>query len=149
MLKNFLGDNANLYQERFDAVDQTLVPLEKHWGEAVEAAIEHAQYGKFKQAGEALVEHLLAWGEGIKQEGEEKAHRNWQDYHQADKENRRLEKELVEIKKTCEQLQKDKEHLEWKVEALYDKLRSQGTIMAEQHYKLKSIFGDGENSAQT
>jgi len=68
---------------------------------------------------------------------------------EADKENRRLEKELAEIKKTCEQLQKDKEHLEWKVEALYDKLRSQGTIMAEQHYKLKSIFGDGENSAQT
>ena len=149
MLKNFLGDNANLYQERFDAVYQTLVPLEKHWGEALEAAIEHAQYGRFKQAGETLVEHLLAWGEGIKQEGEEKAHRNWQDYNQADKENRRLEKELAEIKKTCEQLQKDKEHLEWKVEALYDKLRSQGTIMAEQHYKLKSIFGDGENSAQT
>ena len=149
MLKNFLGDNANLYQERFDAVYQTLVPFEKHWEEALEAAIEHAQYGRFKQAGEILVEHLLAWGEGIKQEGEEKAHRNWQEYNQADKENRRLEKELAEIKQTCEQLQKDKGELEWKVKALYDKLRSQGTIMAEQHYKLKSIFGDGENSAQT
>ena len=149
MLKNFLGDNANHYQERFDAVYQTLHPLEEHWDEALNAAIEHAQYGRFKQAGEVLVEHLLAWGEGIKQEGEEKAHRNWQEYHQADNENRRLEKELAEIKKTYEQLQKDKEHLEWKVEALYDKLRSQGTIMAEQHYKLKSIFGDGENSAQT
>ncbi|MBN1454298.1 MAG: hypothetical protein JW963_24985 [Anaerolineales bacterium] len=148
MLKNFLGDNANLYQERFDAVYQALHPLEEHWEEALNAAIEHAQYGRFKQAGEALVEHLLAWGEGIKQEGKEKADKYWDQYHQADDEKRRLEKELLEIKKTCEQLQKDKEQLEWKVEALYDKLRSQGTIMAEQHYKLKSIFGEGENSAQ-
>jgi predicted RNase H-like nuclease (RuvC/YqgF family) len=149
MLKNFLGDNNNLYQERFDAVDQTLVPLEKHWEEAVEAAIEHAQYGRFKQAGEALVEHLLAWGEGIKQEGKEKADKYWDQYHQADEEKRRREKELVEVKKTCEQLQKDKRELEWEVQTLHDKLKSQGKIMAELHYKLKSIFGEGETSAQT
>ena len=148
MLKNFLGDNANLYQERFDAVYQTLHPLEEHWDEALNAAIEHAQYGRFKQAGDALVEHLLAWGEGIKQEGEEKAHRNWQEYNQADSENLRLQKELAEIKQTCEQLQKDKGELEWEIQTLHDKLKSQGKIMAELHYKLKSIFGEGENSAQ-
>jgi chromosome segregation ATPase len=149
MLKNFLGDNNNLYQERFDAVYQTLRPLEEHWAEAVDAAIEHAQYGRFKQAGGTLVEHLLAWGEGIKQECKEKADKYWDQYHQADDEKRRLEKELLEIKKTCEQLQKNKAELEWEVQTLHDKLKSQGKIIAELHYKLKSIFGDGENSAQT
>lgn len=149
MLRNFLGDNTNLYQERFDAVYQTLRPFEKHWEDAVNAAVEHAQYGRLKEAGEALVEHLLAWGEGIKQKGEEKANENWSKYYQADEENRRLERELSEVKKTCEQLQKENEKLERTINALYDKLKSQSIIMAEQQYKLNSVFGDGENAAQT
>jgi hypothetical protein len=149
MLRNFLGDNNNLYQERFDAVYQTLRPFEKHWEDAVNAAVEHAQYGRFKEAGEALVEHLLAWGEQIKQKGVEKANENWSKYYQADEENRRLGRELSEVKKTCEQLQKDKKELERTIDVIYDKLKSQSIIMAEQQYKLNSVFGDGENAAQT
>jgi hypothetical protein len=134
-------------QAYMQAVLAILKPLKGHWPEVVTRATNAADNGiHLEAAGQALCDALMAWQNQVEKNADERAQANSQKI--SDLEQRVRELEYLEKEKDgrFQRMQKLLDNGDQTIHELAGKIKTQNVVIAEQHQKLSSVFGDADNS---
>ncbi len=121
--------------------------LKWRWPEAVSASLDAARGGyHLEAAGQALSNALKDWEAQVKKDANEKAQANSQKVFDLEQRLRELEREAKDKDESLLSMRKLLDNREGTLRELADKFRTQNVVIAEQHQKLSSVFGDADNS---
>jgi hypothetical protein len=132
------------------ALQTVLHHLRWRWPEAVSASLEAAQGGyRLDDAGKALSNALKAWEAQVEQEASEKARSNSRKILELEQHLSELERYEKDKDEKILEMQRLLDNQETTLSTLALKLKTQNVVIAEQHSKLSSIFGEADNSQDT
>lgn len=132
------------------AVRAILDPLKEHWPEIVTQTIHAADSGRhLGTAGQVLRDALIGWKNQVETHAAEQLRK--ESHTVIILERRITELERMDTDKD-DRLQKMQELLQSRDETIREmagKIKIQNVVIADQHQKLSSIFGDADNSRDT
>jgi rubrerythrin len=134
-------------QAYMQAVQAILKPLKGRWPEAVTAAIGAANGGtRLEAAGQTLCDALRAWENQVEKSAVEQTQTNFQKVSELEQRLRELEFSEKQKDERFQGMQQLLNNRNQTISEMAEKLRVQNVVIADQHQKLASIFGDADNS---